>query len=83
MEKSQSRERIKLNENKEKLGFSRLMELTGKLKILLIFGCILSAIGSVLTLGPFVYIYFIIKEILIVNGNISLVNTGLVISYGC
>ena len=82
MEKSQSRERIKLNENKEKLGFSRLMELTGKLKILLIFGCILSAIGSVLTLGPFVYIYFIIKEILIVNGNISLVNTGLVISYG-
>jgi ATP-binding cassette subfamily B protein len=75
-------ERIKLNENKEKHGFSRLMELTGKLKILLIFGCILSAIGSLLTLGPFVYIYFIIKEILIVSGNISLVNTGLVISYG-
>lgn len=73
---------MKLNENKENHGFSRLIELTGKLKILLILGCILSAIGSVLTLGPFVYIYFIIKEILIVGGNISLVNTGLVIDYG-
>lgn len=58
------------------------MELTGKLKILLILGCILSAIGSVLTLGPFVYIYFIIKEILLVGGNMGLVNTGLVIHYG-
>jgi ATP-binding cassette subfamily B protein len=73
---------MKLNENKENHGFSRLMELTGNLKVLLILGYILSAIGSVLTLGPFVYIYFIIKEILIVSGNISLVNTGLVISYG-
>lgn len=71
-----------MNENKEKHGFSRLIELTGKLKILLIFGCILAAIGSVLSLGPFVYIYFIIEEILIVGGNISLVNTGLVIDYG-
>lgn len=74
--------RLKLNENKEKHGFSRLMELTGKLKILLVLGCILSAIGSVLTLGPFVYIYFIIKEILTVGGNINLVNTGVVIHYG-
>jgi ATP-binding cassette subfamily B protein IrtA len=74
--------RMKLSENKENHGFSRLMELTGKLKILLILGCILSAIGSVLTLGPFVYIYFIIKEILMVSGNISLVNTDLLISYG-
>lgn len=73
---------MKLSENKENHGFSRLMELTGKLKILLILGCILSAIGSVLTLGPFVYIYFIIKEIMMVSGNISLVNTGLVIDYG-
>lgn len=71
-----------MNENKENQGFSRLMELTGNLKILLILGCILSAIGSVLTLGPFVYIYFIIKEILMVNGNINLVNTALVINYG-
>ncbi|MCK9152133.1 ABC transporter ATP-binding protein [Methanobacterium alcaliphilum] len=71
-----------MNKNKENHGFSRLMELTGKLKILLVLGCILSAIGSLLTLGPFVYIYFIIKEILMVGGNISLVDTGLVIHYG-
>lgn len=71
-----------MNSNKNNHGFFRLMELTGKFKILLALGCILAAVGSILTLGPFVYIYFIIQEILIANGNMGMVNTDLLIHYG-
>lgn len=70
-----------MNQTKKK-GFSRLIELTGKYKILLIIGCILSGISAILTLGPYISIYLIIKEILAVGGNMTLVNTSLLIDYG-
>ncbi len=69
-------------QNKQKNGISRLIELTGQWKFILILGGILSAIGAVLTLGPFICIYYIINEILLVNGNMAMINTELVIEYG-
>lgn len=47
--------------------FFRLMKLAGKFKILLLLSCIFSIISSILVMFPFIFIYFIIKELLYSN----------------
>lgn len=47
--------------------FFKLMKLSGKYKILLLFSCLFSLISSVLAVFPFIFIYMVIKEILFTN----------------
>lgn len=66
----------------EKKGIRRLVEMTGKFKWLIGVSCILSAISAIINLGPFVFIYYIVEELLKGVSDISLVNKALLIQYG-
>lgn len=66
----------------EKKGISRLIEMTGKYKWLIGFACLLSAISAVINLGPFVFIYYIIEELLKSLKDVSMVNKEVIFQYG-
>lgn len=56
----------------KKLGLKDLVPYMGKRKILLVFSMLFSAISGVLALVPFVYLWLIIKEVVVANGDFSL-----------
>ncbi len=60
---------VHLNSNKNKI--SAILSFAGKYQVLTILGCILSGISAVLSLMPFVYIWFIIRDIFMVLPNVS------------
>ncbi|WP_353094908.1 ABC transporter ATP-binding protein [Tissierella praeacuta] len=69
-------------EVKKKQGLSRLLEIAGEKKILLIISGILSAFSATCMLVPFVSVYQILGELLKSGGNISLVNSSMMIKWG-
>jgi ATP-binding cassette subfamily B protein len=59
----------KMKPEKERSWFSRLMEFAGHWKKLSLLGCALSAISAVLGIFPYVFIFFIIRDVLAVWPN--------------
>lgn len=57
---------------KKNKSFSELMQYAGNHKILTYLSCILSAVSNLLALLPFVFIFFIIREVIEVDGDYSL-----------
>lgn len=57
--------------NNNKNGVSAILAFAGKYRALTILGCILSGISAVLSLMPFVYIWFIVRDIFMVLPNVS------------
>lgn len=66
----------------EKKGISRLVEMTGSFKWLIILACILSVISAIINLGPFIFIYYIVQEILNSVTKGSSLNSELLTKYG-
>lgn len=60
----------------------RLMGHAGKYKIFMVLSWIFSAVGGVLSLGPYICIYFVVRELLIARGDIALLNNEVLTYYG-
>lgn len=58
-----------MNDNKVKI--SEILAFGGKFRVLTFLGCILSGISALLSLMPFVYIWFIVRDIFAVFPNVS------------
>lgn len=58
-----------MNDNKK--GISEILAFGGKFRALTFLGCILSGISAVLSLMPFVYIWFIVRDIFMVFPDVS------------
>lgn len=72
----------KQKESKNKTGMARLFELASKHKGLLTLSGILSAIAAVASFIPYVAIYLIIKEIITIYPDFTMLDTGAVTRYG-
>lgn len=67
---------------KKKSLISRLMNHAGKYKIAMILSWVFSALGAVISLGPYICIYFVAQELLNVGKNLTLLNSELMEHYG-
>ena len=54
----------------------------GKYKIYMVLSWIFSAVGGVLSLGPYICIYFVARELLIAGGDIALLSNEVLTYYG-
>jgi ATP-binding cassette subfamily B protein len=54
----------------------------GKYKIFMVLSWIFSAVGGVLSLGPYICIYFVARELLIAKGDIALLSNKVLTHYG-
>lgn len=54
----------------------------GKYKIFMVLSWIFSAVGGVLSLGPYICIYFVARELLIAGGDIALLSNEVLTYYG-
>lgn len=68
--------------SKKKNGFSRLFEIAGEKKMLLIASGFLSALSAACMLVPFISVYQILGELLQNGGSIVLVNSTMMIRWG-
>lgn len=66
----------------KKEGTGRLLQMMGKYKWLEYLGCALSAVAAVLFIGPFVSLYYVLKTLFDSGGDLSIMNTDLMIHYG-
>lgn len=57
--------------NNNKNGISEILAFAGRYRILTILGCILSGVSAVLSLMPFVYIWFIVRDVIMVFPDVS------------
>lgn len=64
--------------DKKKTGIMRLLEITGPKKVVLIIAAILSVIHAVLSLVPYILVYYIIKELLTSTTDFELIKTYLI-----
>lgn len=69
-------------EVKKKQGLSRLFEIAGEKKLLLIISGILAALSAACMLVPFISVYQILGELLRSGGNISLVDGAMMTRWG-
>lgn len=53
-----------MKKDKKKTGIMRLLEITGSKKVVLLFSAILSVFHAILSLVPYILVYYIIKELL-------------------
>ncbi len=60
----------------------RLMSYAGKHKIIMILSWIFSAISGVLSLGPYICIYFVAQELLASGADLALLNNETMMHYG-
>lgn len=67
---------------KNKKGISRLLEIAGEKKVLLIFSSIFSSISAILTLVPYLSAYFIMVELLKMPSNLLLADKSLMLRWG-
>ncbi len=67
---------------KKKSLISRLMDHAGKYKIFMILSWVFSALGAVISLGPYICIYFVAQELLNAGKNLTLLNSELMVHYG-
>ncbi|MHC5202484.1 ABC transporter ATP-binding protein [Myroides sp. LJL119] len=67
-----------MKNNKKKTGIMRLLEITGSKKVTLIVAAILSVIHAVLSLVPYILVYYIIKELLNSSTDYQLIKTYLI-----
>lgn len=67
---------------KKKEGLSRLLEIAGEKKSLLLFSGLFSAISALCILIPFWSIYEILKELLVHASDLSTIDSELMISWG-
>ena len=65
-----------------KTGWSRLLEIAGTKKTLVVMSLVLSILASIASFVPYVAIYYIIQEILHSYPNFALLDTVAIISYG-
>ncbi|MDR1196517.1 MAG: ABC transporter ATP-binding protein/permease [Endomicrobium sp.] len=65
-----------------KKGMARLWELAGLQKGLVMLSVVLSIISMILSFVPCIAVYFIVKELIAHAGNLSGINSSLVIKYG-
>ncbi len=68
--------------NNRKTGITRLLEIAGAKKGLLVLSCILAVLSTLASFIPFMCIYFIIQELLKHGADLTRINRGLVIGYG-
>jgi len=66
----------------KKAGITRLLELTGEKKKLLIAASVLSSISAILMLVPYISVYFILKELLEHAADPSLADGAIMIRWG-
>lgn len=66
----------------EKKVLKRLMKHAGKYKITMILSWVFSAIAGILSLGPYICIYFVAVELLKAGNNLSLLDNDLMRHYG-
>lgn len=66
----------------EKKVIKRLMKHAGKYKITMILSWVFSAIAGILSLGPYICIYFVAVELLKAGNNLSLLDNDLMRHYG-
>jgi len=71
-----------MKEQKKKTGVGRIFELSRKYRPMMILGCILAAISSILMIVPFICVYYILEIIIQAGGDVALMDTGLMIWYG-
>lgn len=62
-----------MNQKKKKGTMARTLDLCGRYRPVAILGCVLSAVSSLVSLGPFICIYFILQELFQTGGNLSAV----------
>lgn len=67
---------------KKKGTVSRALALCGGHKPLAVLGCVLSAISSLVSLGPFLCIYFVLRELFAAKGDLSALNAQAMIHWG-
>ncbi len=60
----------------------RLMKYAGKYKLTMVLSWIFSAFTGVLSLGPYICIYFVARELVNAGNNITLLNSEVMIHYG-
>lgn len=75
-------ETVKQVQTKPKTGLSRLMELAGKKKVLIIGAAVLSALASIASFVPYLAIFYIIREVTGVYPDFSQLDRAKTISYG-
>lgn len=71
-----------MNKAKQKVGISRLLEIAGEKKGLLILSGLLSVVSTILMFLPFVSVYFIVEELLKNAINPELSNMNLIRQWG-
>lgn len=76
------KEGIMISKSKKTSLLPRLMKHAGKYKIFMILSWIFSAFAGVLSLGPYICIYFVARELLNAGKNISLLNSEVLTNYG-
>ena len=71
-----------MKEKKQKTGMARLLEIAGTKKPLIISAVILSVLASIASFIPYVSIYFIVREIMGVYPDFSILDAQKTIGYG-
>ena len=68
-------------QKKQASGISRLMQFAGTKKYLVFLSCVLSAISTVLSLCPFIWLWFVAREIFTVLPDLSQVSISALMQY--
>lgn len=69
-------------EKKKKGTVARALALCGRHKPLAIVGCVLSGVSSLVNLGPFLCVYFVLRELFTAGGNLTALNEQTMIHWG-
>lgn len=69
-------------EKKKKGTVARALALCGRHKPLAIVGCVLSGVSSLVNLGPFLCVYFVLRELFTTGGNLTALNEQTMIHWG-
>ncbi|MBS4534964.1 ABC transporter ATP-binding protein [Clostridium sp. D2Q-14] len=67
---------------KKKRLLSRLINYSGKYKVTMILSWFFSALGGIVSLGPYICIYFVARELLDAGENPAMLNNGQMAHYG-
>ena len=68
-------------QKKQASGISRLMQFAGTKKYLVFLSCVLSAISTVLSLCPFIWLWFVAREIFTALPDLSQVSISALMQY--
>ena len=70
-----------MTQKKQASGISRLLQFAGARKYLVVLSCVLSAISTVLSLCPFIWLWFVAKEIFTALPDLDQVSISALMQY--